>query len=304
MFPESEPAMFYSSFPPLAAYAAPGVSRAGRADTRLTASRLESKYLLSTSRTADWASLLDRQLPRSEPPAGELAPCGHQYQTSVYFDTARRDLFVAARAEHPMIQVRIREYHPGPMPDRAAAAVEAALSSAGLLWLELKSKSGLRVEKRRFSLSRAAAEGAIERLGRGLTLSAWPASEGDAHPGREALAQLCSPSTEPLRPDCVVNYVRQAWQNAEGTLRITLDREVAFFEPVADMWRVPSGLKRQALGRARMVLTDAVLEIKSRGRRPGWLQQRIAGSELSSVSFSKFLAGSNAVHTQTAATAP
>src|SRR5439155_26741350 len=75
-----------------------------------------------------------------------------------------------------------------------------------------------------------------------------PSYGGDAKQMLEAVAALCASCGEPLAADCLVNYRRFAWQDEPGTLRLTLDQELAFFRPPADLWTRDCALGRGTLG--------------------------------------------------------
>ena len=87
----------------------------------------------------------------------------------------------------------------------------------------------------------------------------------------EAIAALCASCGEPLAADCLVNYRRFAWQDETGTLRVTLDQELAFFRPPADLWTRDWALVRATLGTAVAKEKRMVLEVKTRAEPPAWL---------------------------------
>jgi len=274
-----------------------GVSPDPSLDTRVTASRIERKYALLARQAVSWIHLFDRYLSRQQGPGG--VEQAHQYQTSVYFDTQTRDLFCAASQGLPVAQVRVREYH----PVRAAPGAKPALNESRL-WLEFKAKSAARVDKVRFALSRQRDHHIVSKLALGWTPDELALKERWSAAGREDLARLITAIGSSLQPDAVVNYRRRAWQDAEGTLRLTLDADIGFFAPRADICSRPGGLERPALGRLLHRHQGLVLEIKSCREPPAWLGRQLRENAPESVTLSKFLLASTVVHAGAASECP
>ena len=51
-----------------------------------------------------------------------------------------------------------------------------------------------------------------------------------------------------MQADCLVNYRRLPWQDADGKLRVTLDVGLELFAPPADLWQRRHALVRESLG--------------------------------------------------------
>jgi hypothetical protein len=110
------------------------------------------------------------------------------------------------------------------------------------------------------------------------------------------VSQLCQHYGEPFSVDCIVNYRRIAWQDTEGQLRLTLDRDVGFFAAPSDVWTRNFALTAQTLGPPRKLLEKGIIEVKSRGDLPPWLQEAIGADVVESTDFSKFVTASRHVH--------
>jgi hypothetical protein len=95
----------------------------------------------------------------------------------------------------------------------------------------------------------------------------------------------------------LANYERLSWQDSTAGLRVTLDLDVTFFAPVADLWRNDRVLSREMLGDARgRSAASGVLELKHQDSLPPWLQELLASMSLSPTRHSKFVLASEAVH--------
>jgi hypothetical protein len=267
---------------------------------RLTADRTEIKYLLPASRSDDFilniTPLLSPHRYRETELEVEQAPCGEHYATTVYFDTAGRDLYRAAVSEPVHVKVRAREYYEvcadGSEVDDDAPAIR---QFRPVIWIELKARDGQRSRKRRVC---------IPKLDFGYLLGERSSENG--HSGQRTtspdiediaaeLERLRGRLREPLRASCVVNYRRLAWQG-DG-LRITLDRNVCAFAPPAELWMRHDVLTRQALGTPVFEEAHCVLEVKSRGQQPAWLSQVLDQHQATEAAeYSKFVMASRTVH--------
>jgi hypothetical protein len=94
----------------------------------------------------------------------------------------------------------------------------------------------------------------------------------DAQQVLAEVVRLCASCRQPLAADCLVNYRRQAWQDDDGELRLTIDTGLSFFAPPADLWQRRKALVRESLGPAVATEARRVLEIKTRGPAPSWLR--------------------------------
>src|SRR5690606_14665656 len=152
--------------------------------------------------------------------------------------------------------------------------------------------------KRRFGLPKAQVPSFLNRGTISADIIAVQREQyGDkAYEFVQEVAHLCHESQHPFEVDCLVNYKRAAWQDNAGELRVTLDQKVGFFEPPADLWTRKTALIRESLGRPAGVMSSAVIEVKTRGAVPHWLQELLDRYGATTADFSKFAAASRAVH--------
>jgi hypothetical protein len=247
----------------------------------LTADRSETKYLLPRERAERVGAELSRHhhVARVAGISVETA----QSITTVYFDTRSRRLYREGMTSASRLRIRAREYDDG---GRAS------------LWLELKRRQGSHSTKRRIGLSPSVvpwflAHGRIteERI----RLHHARGQETEAIVLEELLA-ICVSYREPFEARAVVTFERLAWQEPAGGLRVTLDRELTFYPPPADLWTRTGSPVREKLGPARRIERRAILEVKTRDTEPTWLGEILARSGAALGEFSKFEEASRAVH--------
>ena len=99
-----------------------------------------------------------------------------------------------------------------------------------------------------------------------------------------------------MTPSALVNYRRLSFQNPDSTLRVTIDLGLSFFPVPADLFRRARPLSRSELGRAAGGEKRAVVELKRLAPLPDWLAQALGEAGGGAVTFSKFVAASEAVH--------
>jgi len=270
--------------------------------SRLTADRDEVKYLLPVAQATDFIqNIAERLSPHRYRDARTTAePPAEQYATTVYFDTADKDLYRAALSEPMHVKVRAREYY-DPQLGRADVATNGSdiMQSGRVIWIELKVRDGQRSRKRRVCIAKLDAQRLFCELDAGADLRDVQAVGGaDTHVNEIAteLERLRARLHAPLQPICVVNYRRLSWQDGGTALRITLDRDVCAFAPPPDLWTRSDVLSRQALGESAFEESCCVLEVKSRGPLPAWLGPVLAEHRATEVAYSKFVMASRAVH--------
>ncbi|MEM7157660.1 MAG: VTC domain-containing protein [Myxococcota bacterium] len=270
------------------------------ADERLTANRSELKYRISVPQARAIAKVFDERLERHRftGPGANRLPGARHYVTTVYFDTADGRLFADAQAQAGSLKVRAKEYY-----DQHVALTEVARDRSALfraspvLWVELKETSGHRSGKRRIGIPKRDinsffAHGTItEEL---LEIQRREYGE-DASKVIDALREVCLRFDSPLRASALVNYRRSAWQGEGQTVRVTIDRNLAFFAPPHDLWESAPGLERNLLGPAVGEEQGCVLEVKSVGPLPAWLVDTLRAEDAAPARFSKFVAASSAV---------
>jgi hypothetical protein len=274
----------------------PAPERASQnADHAITAEREETKYLIAPERLPSLERCIAAQLEahRFTGEAANRLPGAEHFVTTIYFDTPSLAYFAAARQnQHSNLKLRAKEYYDlHPSLAELATDSEQILRYQPWLWFELKRREGLVTSKRRFRFRKSAAATLFEEnLEPELTSTA--AERADA----EALIAHVRAQPERVAPSAIVNYRRLSFQNPESTLRVTIDLGLAFFSVPADLFRRVRPLSKSELGPAAGVEKRAVVEVKRLAKVPSWLEQALGDSGGSPVSFSKFVAASEAVH--------
>lgn len=271
------------------------------ADARLTADRSEIKYALPAAKAQGLVTTLSNMLP-SHRYTGEGAnklPQPHHFITTTYFDTPSRDLFRAAVTSDCNLKLRAKEYYDfHPSLAEVATHPRQLVRFHPVLWLELKHKSGTRTGKHRVGIPKREvpaffATGRVTR--EMIEIQEAVYGEGGARVFAE-VADLCRRYVEPFQADSMVNYRRIAWQDSDRDLRVTLDVNLAFYAPPADLWLRDHALTRETLGAPVGREARCILEVKARAGLPGWLRKSLDQAGAEPVSFSKFEASSRAVH--------
>lgn len=272
------------------------------ADARMTADRDEIKFTVAPHAVAKLTAALSRRLPhhRFEGEGANRLPGPHHFVTTVYFDTPARDQYRAARAdsEHNL-KMRAKEYY-DVHPSLAELATDPSqiVRFQPVLWLELKSKAGVRTGKQRIGIPKRDVPAFFAQ---GLVTAEMIALQqpGYGAQGERVLREIadyCRGFSEPLRADCLVNYRRLPWQSPDGALRVTLDLDLAYYAAPADLWKRKTALVRESLGAPRAREAFGVLEVKSHGPTPSWLRALLSDAGAERRAFSKFEAASLALH--------
>ena len=194
-------------------------------------SREERKYPFPPARASLLTAWLDARLPRDP-----------QYSvgvvTSCYYDTPQLDAYQeSADGELRKQKLRLRWY--GDPIDRYAG-----------VWLEIKSRDGVRSYKQRHRYAISGAANALDLvIPRREELAAWLS---------ERSVSIGAPLDPTLVPTAFVRYRRIRWQSSDRHVRAALDTEVRTAAPSgAPIWLpIPDG---------------AVLELKSAGELPAQL---------------------------------
>jgi SPX domain protein involved in polyphosphate accumulation len=258
------------------------------------AERRELVYIASLDVAESFAAEVNEHLALDPNNLLAKQPSASHYVTSLYFDSASHEIAHACAHEHDSTKLRAREYF-----DRSS---ERGIVTEALLWFEVKARMGAHTRKLRFSIptdevQAFLSEGVISERMIALQRTRWGAS---AEAVLEEISKLCSRTAGPLRPDCVAHYRRRAWQDQDAHTRVTLDTELAFYRPPANLLREVFSLREVVTGEPVLRADHCVIEIKLHGERPAWLRALIDASNLepeptSGAPFSKFLAASRAV---------
>lgn len=267
------------------------------ASAALTRARREIKYLIPKAQLATFSSAVTKNLPMHAMRAwnDSAPPVSQQAITTIYFDTAERDLFRAADANDRNIKLRAREYD-ALHPEMRALAEREGPAFDDIVWLELKRRDGDRTSKRRVALPKADVVSFVEQGVRSAQMNVIAHSIAGTEEVLDEVDAFTRDFGKVLRPACVVNYVRSAWQAVDGSVRVTIDRDVAFFPPTADQWRRQDLTERASLGPPVGVEPSSVIEVKTHGEFPAWLVTALQNCEAERVDYSKFVAAMVALH--------
>lgn len=272
------------------------------ADQRMTAEREEIKHVIAAEQIHRFSAAMSKLLPHHKF-TGEGAnplPRPQHYVTTVYFDTPSRHQYQAAQAdaEHNL-KMRAKEYYDiHPSLTELATDPRQIVKYQPILWLELKFKDGARTGKHRLGIPKRDVP-AFFAAGI-VTPEMVEIQRAEFGPdGEQVLRQIADylrRFDEPMRADCLVNYRRLPWQDAEGNLRVTLDVGLEYYAAPTDLWQRRAALVRESLGAAMGRETRGVLEVKSRGPYPDWLTALLEQVGAHRRVFSKFEEASRAVH--------
>jgi hypothetical protein len=277
-----------------------GREAVGGLDAQLTQERHELKYLVPARTLPALVSLFDQHISahRFHGEGSNPLPFAQHFITTVYLDTPSRAHYrlAADNAEHN-VKVRAREYYDvHPSLAELATSPEQILHHQPWIWFEIKRREGSRTLKRRARVAKRDVPKLFPGAHSAGIREAGPSS-GTSHSGAlEDIAEYCRSLGEPLAPACLANYQRLSWQSSQDPLRVTLDLNVAFFSPTADLWQRDQVLTRDRLGPQRGCTSEGVLELKYRGDLPHWLTSALEQRGLKPGRHSKFTLASKAVH--------
>lgn len=265
----------------------------------ITHDRLELKYKVSNASANALARRLSLHVTEHHFQAESEShlPQAEHYVTTVYFDTPSLDLYRAACSAADNLKIRAREYYDLQYELGRRADSGELVRHSPVLWLELKRRQAGRTYKRRIGIPKIDVSAFFERGAVSPAMRALQARQrgADAENVIDDLLQLRARLSTPLRPSCMVNYCRTAFQNAAGTVRITLDQRLACFAPPRDLLLQPTPLVREHLGRPLYEEQSCILEVKLTGELPTWLDELLRHSQGERLAFSKFVTASKAV---------
>jgi hypothetical protein len=264
----------------------------------ITQSRTELKYKLDTARAASFAAKVQAHLPvhRFVGEGANKLPRARHYTTTVYFDTPSFALYRAVLANESSLKVRAREYY-DVHPELMELATDSAqvVRYSPVLWVEIKRKVDGRTRKRRLGIPKREVTAFFED---GTVSDATHKLQRETPGDNDVISELLAlraQLSEPLRASCVVNYRRSAWEDLTGSLRVTIDQRLACFAPQPSLFSDAAPMVRERLGAPRYEDTQCVIEIKTRGEQPAWLDAALAESGAQASSFSKFALASRAM---------
>ena len=211
--------------------------------------RMEQKYLLDSDQTAAFRLSMEKNM---EP---------DRYATSsirnIYYDTPDYRL-IRHSLEKPTYKekLRLRAY--------------GDVTESDKVFLEMKKKYESIVYKRRLAL----------KEGEAVRYMADPALRLDGTQiGREI--DYFKDFYAELFPAVYLSYDRQSWRSSDGTLRITMDRNICYRAEDVD-------LKKPAGGEALLQPGQTLVEIKSPTALPLWLVKTLSENQIRQISMSKY----------------
>ena len=267
----------------------------------ITHDRVELKFKVSAANAGTFARGLAAHVAehRFEGEGANRLPRARHYVTTVYFDTPSLDLYRAVRSSEENLKVRAREYY-DVHPELLELATHAnqVVRYSPVLWVEVKGKHQGRTYKRRIGIPKSDVSAFFERGEVSEAMHALQVSQR-GNKADDVIAELLDLRTryeQALRPSCIVNYRRTAFQNRAGTVRITLDQRLACFAPQDELLTRPKPLLREYLGRARYEEPAFILEVKLTGEMPAWLDELMQAARAEQFAFSKFVTASESVY--------
>jgi hypothetical protein len=292
--------------------------RAVQESSAITRNRRELKFKLSEADASAFAAQVSARMPkhRFQGRGANRLPRARHYVTTVYFDTAPRDLYRAVREDSDNLKIRAREYY-----DLHPELLELAndprdiVRYSPVLWVEIKGKREGRTYKRRIGIPKGDVSpffegGVVSQAMRDLqrqrhAADSLASAEPDAaetadepESSEDVIAELLALRarfSEPLRASCLVNYRRTAFEDPSGSLRITFDHRMACFRALESLWQSTQPLVREALGVPAFEESAYILEVKTRGELPGWVADLLEQAGATEDVFSKFVIASEAV---------
>lgn len=253
--------------------------------------RLEYVYALPLAQAEAFAEGVAEQLGLDPHYDSEDEERPKRYVTTLYFDTPNHQIAKAcARGDN--VKLRAREYY-------APAGVSGVYREANL-WLEVKRREGPRTNKLRCNIL---ARELGDLLGGG-TLRQGPLQAavrrwGDA--GERVIQEILGLMDRvdgPLQPDSIAHYRRRAWQDNGNVTRVTLDTELAFYDPPRKLVLDYGASLVEVIEYSEPLFEfeHAIVEAKIHGPTPRWLEALLERVEaIEHRAFSKFLMASRCV---------
>jgi hypothetical protein len=265
--------------------------------TKMFAERSEHAYFLNADHARVFVERVGEYLGAHcfyQNEADTFEPPAH-YVTTLYFDSPTHEILRACQRGAAGMRLRAREYYD--------CDPKLGIRREPLLWLEVKASFGSSIRKTRFAIPSTEihaflSDGVITRRMLMMQRSTWGRA---AEAVIQEIAELCTQTVGPLAPDCLAHYRRRAWQDVGETMRITLDTELVFHRPPANLFRNGSTLSDAVVGPPAGQLRYNLVEIKLRRDQPAWLRRLIVDVGLEPAldgprAFSKFVAAARAVH--------
>jgi len=247
---------------------------------QLTRNRNELKYLLPRASALRLRKLVAENLARHVHTPGKMLTL----VSTIYFDTPDF-FFLRQNEDNPKhnAKIRAKEYY-----YFDAELVEHARDFDSLfeypphVFLEIKSRTDDVTAKKRVQIPKTACNDVLRFIAENQSQECVDFFKAI----RDLLARTTGDQT--IAPASIANYQRDAFQDQEGTLRISFDSDLTFHRPPIDLFAEKKALIKEHLPPALGNEKNTILEIKYLDVVPAWLSGALR--DLPQSDFSKFRA--------------
>ena len=234
-------------------------------------SRNEIKYLIDTVTTHRLRKTLRQNIPLHSFTKGKLST----FVTTIYFDTQDFSFFKRAQNDpRNNIKLRAKEYYYfNPELIEHACSLDQLFDYSPKLYLEIKTHSGDQTNKYRLQCHKTEL---AELLTTGILSKSLQALNPDSGQTSGFLEHYATmrriTNNTPLEPVALVNYQRNAFQDEQSSLRVSLDQDIAYYRASWPLVLKTPALTREALSTPIAQETSTILEIKHTGELPVWIK--------------------------------
>jgi SPX domain protein involved in polyphosphate accumulation len=255
-------------------------NRPGKSNATDTFSRIEDKFFIPRSRGPELIATLKNRLDSSYPDSATQ----FNLIESLYFDSGKLDIYRSHfESLDRRFKVRVRRY------------ASNGVWKDDSVHLELKMKEKGVSKKVRFKIGPN--ECSLLSLGHRIPLSIELMRRNPKQGAITLLKRIAKMNAiiarYGLRPQCRVTYMRQAFER-DG-LRVTLDDQIRYqiLSPIdsptsSRISRSPAWEKASLMRNNFLRADHLVVEVKHAGTIPSWLQEFLAATGASKMSFSKY----------------
>lgn len=264
------------------------------ADTALTQARGEIKFLLNSTEASVFKKKLSEYLESHCFKKGKVIT----HISSVYYDTTNLDYYKRA-IENPQenLKIRFREYYYYNIElIEHALSKEELFEQGGAVFLEIKKRTPEGSSKKRLPISRPVLNKVLFESKKNQNFENDLATL-NIKAGSEVFGEVFkSCFDKEIEPVVAVHYSRNAYENEEGTLRISLDKGLSFHSLTqkTESWNRANSWRKEYLPESVKEEDFVVLEVKFIGDKPEWLESIL--KDFKQVQYSKFAACMKAVY--------
>lgn len=227
--------------------------------------RRETKYEISANEYVSLVGAVSKYLPRFEFKPGRP----YTHISTVYYDTEGQKFFNrAVRHYESSLKLRLKEYY----YNSASGGTE----TTPYCFVELKERANGEVHKRRLRIPKELVGDFFERQAIWEQLVARDPGiefQDSTHEIYDELDKFLKSNC--VRPSSVINYRRVVYQKDERDLRITFDDQLQVFQPVHGLFGAIDALTCERLDAPICDIPSRIMEIKSVGSYPKWLDEAL-----------------------------